>query len=80
MEGFPEELAADLGPGEGRRKVQLSLFAEVVAGETEQWFVSLPLVRRAAFNKAKCLNLCELQLILGDQLRLTMARPVEAQK
>ncbi|CDJ40151.1 DNA-directed RNA polymerase II, putative [Eimeria tenella] len=30
------------------------------------------------FKNAKCLNLCELQLILGDQLRLSVARPAEA--
>ncbi|CDJ60053.1 DNA-directed RNA polymerase II, putative [Eimeria maxima] len=30
------------------------------------------------FKNAKCLNLCELQLILGDQLRLSVSRPAEA--
>ncbi|KAL8271174.1 hypothetical protein Esti_004906 [Eimeria stiedai] len=30
------------------------------------------------FRNAKCLNLCELQLILGDQLRLPVSRPAEA--
>ena len=32
------------------------------------------------FKNAKCLNLCELQLILGDQLRLPVSRPAEAHK
>ncbi|CDJ31679.1 DNA-directed RNA polymerase II, putative [Eimeria mitis] len=32
------------------------------------------------FKNAKCLNLCELQLILGDQLRLSVSRPAEAHK
>ncbi|KJP89060.1 hypothetical protein AK88_01353 [Plasmodium fragile] len=31
------------------------------------------------FKNCKCLNLCELQLILGDQLRLTSKRNEEAQ-
>ncbi|ANQ06528.1 DNA-directed RNA polymerase II 16 kDa subunit [Plasmodium coatneyi] len=31
------------------------------------------------FQNCKCLNLCELQLILGDQLRLTSKRNEEAQ-
>lgn len=35
---------------------------------------------RVEFKNAKCLNLCELQLILGDQLRLSVARPAEAHK
>ncbi|SBT70644.1 DNA-directed RNA polymerase II 16 kDa subunit, putative [Plasmodium malariae] len=33
----------------------------------------------AEFKNCKCLNLCELQLILGDQLRLTSKRNEEAQ-
>ncbi|VWU51526.1 DNA-directed RNA polymerase II 16 kDa subunit, putative [Hepatocystis sp. ex Piliocolobus tephrosceles] len=33
----------------------------------------------AEFKNCKCLNLCELQLILSDQLRLTSKRNEEAQ-